>query len=59
MLVLEDVLTTGASLAAAASVLRDLGHRRVHAAVVISHPRQAEGVVDDSSTQRPPLSEIS
>ncbi len=59
VLVLDDVMTTGASLAAAASLLRKLGHHRVHAAVVIVHPRQVMGVVDDSSTQHPPLSEIS
>lgn len=55
IVVLDDVLTTGASLAAAARLLRGMGHRQVHAAILCSHPLDAVGVLDDPSTGRPPF----
>lgn len=55
IVLLDDVLTTGASLSAAAALLREVGHRRVHAAILCRHPLEAAGVVDDPSTGRPPF----
>lgn len=53
LVVVDDVLTTGASLTAAAVTLRRLGWRHVHAAVLVAHPPDSGPLSDGLSTDCP------
>lgn len=53
IVVVDDVLTTGASLSAAAGVLRRLGWWHVHAAVLVAHRPSDTAAIDGLSTDCP------